>query len=96
MPQLLLELFSEDIPARLQAGGARTLEKAVSGALAGAGLSGEETYRVFSGPRRLTLVVDGLPSHQPDRVEERKGPRVGAPAGLGRAIPIPFWLRGTT
>ncbi len=78
MPQLLLELLSEEIPARMQAQAARDLERLARERLADAGLlpSGLKT---FAGPRRLTLVAEGLPPAQPDRFEERKGPRVGAP-----------------
>jgi glycyl-tRNA synthetase beta chain len=78
MPQLLLELFSEEIPARMQAGAARDLERLARERLAGADLPFER-MRAFAGPRRLTLVVDGLPAAQGDRVEERKGPRANAP-----------------
>src|SRR5580704_13536872 len=78
MPQLLLELLSEEIPARMQAGAARDLERMARERLTAAELSFER-LRTFAGPRRLTLVVDGLPAAQADRSEERKGPRVGAP-----------------
>ncbi|HEY3797328.1 MAG TPA: glycine--tRNA ligase subunit beta [Caulobacteraceae bacterium] len=78
MPQLLLELFSEEIPARMQPGAERDLERMARQALEAAELPFER-LRTFAGPRRLTLVVDGLPAAQGDRVEERKGPRVGAP-----------------
>jgi len=78
MPQLLLELFSEEIPARMQPGAQRDLERMARERLAAAGLP-FESLRAFAGPRRLTLVVDGLPHAQGDRSEERKGPRVGAP-----------------
>ena len=78
MPQLLLELFSEEIPARMQSDAARDLERMARERLTAAGL-GPEGLRTFAGPRRLTLVVDGLPAAQADRSEERKGPRVGAP-----------------
>jgi glycyl-tRNA synthetase beta chain len=78
MPQLLLELFSEEIPARMQPGAQRDLERMARERLTAAELSFDR-LRAFSGPRRLTLVVDGLPAAQGDRVEERKGPRVGAP-----------------
>jgi len=78
MPQLLLELFSEEIPARMQPGAQRDLERMARDRLAAAELR-FETLRAFAGPRRLTLVVDGLPHAQGDRTEERKGPRVGAP-----------------
>jgi glycyl-tRNA synthetase beta chain len=79
MPQLLLELFSEDIPARMQGGAARDLARLAGERLAQAGLP-HQAVRTFGGLRRLTLVVDGLPAQQPDVREERKGPRVGAPA----------------
>ncbi len=78
MAQFLLELFSEEIPARMQAGAARDLDRLARAALTEAALEFAE-LRSFAGPRRLTLVVDGLPLAQADRAEERKGPRVGAP-----------------
>jgi glycyl-tRNA synthetase beta chain len=78
MPQLLLELFSEEIPARMQTQGARDLERLAREKLAEAGFL-PEAMASFAGPRRLTLVVEGLPLAQADRTEERKGPRVGAP-----------------
>ena len=78
MPQLLLELFSEEIPARMQAGAARDLERMAGDRLASADLAFERLAG-FAGPRRLTLVVEGLPARQADRTEERKGPKVSAP-----------------
>ncbi|HEY5411433.1 MAG TPA: glycine--tRNA ligase subunit beta [Caulobacteraceae bacterium] len=78
MPQLLLELLSEEIPARMQAQAARDLERMARERLAEAGLL-PEALTSFAGPRRLTLAAEGLPPAQPDRTEERKGPRVGAP-----------------
>jgi len=78
MPQLLLELLSEEIPARMQPGAARDLERMARERLTAAELAFER-IRAFAGPRRLTLVVDGLPAAQADRVEERKGPRTNAP-----------------
>jgi glycyl-tRNA synthetase beta chain len=78
VPDLLLELFSEEIPARMQGQGAKDLERLVVGALSDRGLLFEGA-RSFAGPRRLTLAVSGLPAKQPDVSEERKGPRVGAP-----------------
>src|SRR5437868_12847759 len=78
MPDLLLELFSEEIPARMQGGAAKDLERLVVGALSDRGLLFEGA-KAFAGPRRLTLAVAGLPAKQPDVKEERKGPRVGAP-----------------
>jgi len=79
MPQLLLEIFSEEIPARMQQGAARDLERMVSERLKAAGLTWE-ALNVFAGPRRLTLVIDGLPAATPDRNEEVKGPKTSAPA----------------
>ena len=78
MPQLLLELFSEEIPARMQAQAARDLERMAREALAKEGFL-PEAIKTFGGPRRLTLVAEGLPAAQPERHEDRKGPRVGAP-----------------
>ncbi len=78
MSELLLELFSEEIPARMQGRAAADLEKAVNKALMDAGFM-PEGVKGFAGPRRLTVVAAGVPSRQPDRREEKKGPRVGAP-----------------
>lgn len=78
MPELLLELFSEEIPARMQSRASDDLKKLVTDALVDQGLV-YEAARAFATPRRLTLVIDGLPVKQPDIKEERKGPRVGAP-----------------
>ena len=78
MPQFLLELFSEEIPARMQAQAARDLERMARERLAEAGFL-PEALTTFAGPRRLTLVAEGLPIAQPDRKEERKGPKMGAP-----------------
>jgi len=78
MPDLLLELFSEEIPARMQARAADDLKKLVTDRLVDAGLV-YEGARAFVTPRRLTLAVHGVPVRQPDLREEKKGPRVGAP-----------------
>lgn len=78
MPQLLLELFSEEIPARMQAGAARDLERMAAERLKAAGLA-YDALTTFAGPRRLTLVVEGLPAGTPDREEELKGPKTSAP-----------------
>ena len=78
MPDLLLELFSEEIPARMQARAAEDLRKAVTDQLVEAGLV-YDGAKAFVTPRRLTLAVQGVPVRQPDRREEKKGPRVGAP-----------------
>ena len=77
MAQLLLELFSEEIPARMQARASDELKRLVAEGLKGAGLE-FESADAYATPRRLTLVVDGIPKRQPDIREERKGPRVGA------------------
>ena len=78
MPQLLLELFSEEIPARMQGQAARDLERMARERLTEAGL-GDARITTYAGPRRLTLVADNLPTAQADRSEELKGPKVGAP-----------------
>jgi glycyl-tRNA synthetase beta chain len=78
MPDLLLELFSEEIPARMQPRAAEDLQKLVTDRLVSAGLL-YEGARAFATPRRLALAVLGIPARQPDIKEERKGPRVGAP-----------------
>ncbi len=78
MAQLLIELFSEEIPARMQGGAARDLERMASERLKAAGLT-YDALTTFAGPRRLTLVVEGLPKATPDREEEVKGPRANAP-----------------
>jgi glycyl-tRNA synthetase beta chain len=78
MPDLLLELFSEEIPARMQARAAEDLRKMVTERLVDAGLV-YEGATAFATPRRLALAVQGIPARQPDLTEEKKGPRVGAP-----------------
>src|SRR5215475_13953102 len=78
MPDLLLELFSEEIPARMQARAAEDLRKAVTGRLVDAGLV-YEGAKTFVTPRRLALAVHGVPARQAEVREEKKGPRVGAP-----------------
>jgi glycyl-tRNA synthetase beta chain len=80
MPDLLLELFSEEIPARMQARAAEDLRKLVTDRLVDAGLV-YEGAKAFVTPRRLALAVQGVPVRQSDVKEEKKGPRVGAPAG---------------
>src|SRR6478609_10480782 len=78
MPDLLLELFSEEIPARMHARAADDLRKAVTDRLVDAGLV-YEGAKAFVTPRRLALAVHGVPNRQADVREEKKGPRVGAP-----------------
>src|SRR5215469_10483281 len=80
MPDLLLELFSEEIPARMQGRAADDLRKLVTDRLVAAGLL-YEGAKAFATPRRLALAVQGVPVKQPDTKEEKKGPRVGAPDG---------------
>src|SRR4030081_876695 len=76
MPDLLLELFSEEIPARMQAKAADDLRKMVTDKLVAEGLV-YEGAKAFATPRRLTLTVHGIPARQSDLKEERRGPRVG-------------------
>lgn len=78
MPDLLLELFSEEIPARMQRKAAEDLQKLVTDALVERGFI-YEGARAFATPRRLTLHVAGLPLKGRDVREERKGPRLGSP-----------------
>jgi len=80
MPDLLLEFFSEEIPARMQPRAAEDLKKLVTDRLVEAGLV-YEGAKAFATPRRLALAVHGIPAKQPDVREEKKGPRVGAPEG---------------
>jgi glycyl-tRNA synthetase beta chain len=78
VPDLLLELFSEEIPARMQAKAADDLRRMVTDKLVAEGLV-YEGAKAFATPRRLTLTVHGIPARQSDLKEERKGPRVGGP-----------------
>jgi glycyl-tRNA synthetase beta chain len=78
MPDFLLELFSEEIPARMQRRAEDDFNRLMSEALASGGLTFSEV-NTFSGPRRLALIVNGLAKQSQATVEERKGPRVGAP-----------------
>jgi glycyl-tRNA synthetase beta chain len=78
MPDLLLELFSEEIPARMQAKAADDLRRMVTDRLVAEGLV-YEGAKAFATPRRLALTVHGMPARQSDLKEERKGPRVGGP-----------------
>ncbi|KAF0230377.1 MAG: glycyl-tRNA synthetase beta [Beijerinckiaceae bacterium] len=80
MPDLLFELFSEEIPARMQRQAADDLKKLVTNALVDRGLT-YEGAKAFATPRRLALTIAGLPVRQPDTREEKKGPRVGSPEG---------------
>jgi glycyl-tRNA synthetase beta chain len=80
MREFLLEILSEDIPARMQVQAAEDLKRLVIEHLTAAGLS-FETATAHSTPRRLALVIEGLPERSPDRSEERKGPKVGSPDG---------------
>ena len=92
MSDLLLELRSEEIPARMQAKGAELLRGAVESRLKGRGLDWKMA-EAFATPRRLALIVRGLPDEIPESREERRGPRVGAPekalAGFLRSTDLP-------
>ena len=78
MAELLLELFSEEIPARMQARASDDLKRLVTEKLKAAGLNFTRAD-AYATPRRLALVIEGLPTAQPDVKEEKKGPRVGSP-----------------
>ncbi|MFV2053419.1 glycine--tRNA ligase subunit beta [Aliiroseovarius sp. YM-037] len=78
MPDLLIELFSEEIPARMQTRAADDLKKLVTNGLVEAGLT-YASAGAFSTPRRLALSVEGMLAESPTTREERKGPRVDAP-----------------
>src|ERR1700744_6295142 len=78
MPDLLLELFSEEIPARMQAKAADDLRRMVTDKLVAEGLV-YEGAKAFATPRRLALTVHGIPARQPDLKSERRGPKIGAP-----------------
>jgi glycyl-tRNA synthetase beta chain len=78
MAELLLELFSEEIPSRMQARAADDLKRLVTEGLRAAGLAVGDAH-AFATPRRLALTVENVPAHSPAISEERKGPRVGAP-----------------
>jgi glycyl-tRNA synthetase beta chain len=78
MPDLLLELFSEEIPARMQAKAAEDLRRMVTDKLVAEGLV-YEGAKAFATPRRLALTVHGIPARQPDLKDERRGPRLDAP-----------------
>jgi len=78
MAELLLELFSEEIPARMQTRAREDLARLLVQALAAAGLEYKD-LKTFATPRRLTAMIDGLPARSPDIREEKKGPRIDAP-----------------
>ena len=89
MAELLLELLSEEIPARMQARAAEDLKRLITDGLKAANLTFDHAQAHVT-PRRLALAVDGLPARQPDATEERKGPKVGAPDKA-----LEGFLRGT-
>jgi glycyl-tRNA synthetase beta chain len=78
VPDLLIELFSEEIPARMQKRAAQDLQKLVTNGLVEAGLT-YASAAAFSTPRRLTLAVEDMLAASPRQVEERKGPKADAP-----------------
>ncbi|MEQ6247466.1 glycine--tRNA ligase subunit beta [Sulfitobacter sp. HNIBRBA3233] len=78
MPDLLIELFSEEIPARMQTRAGEDLRKLVTDGLVEAGLT-YASAAAFTTPRRLCLTIDGLLDESPRTVEERKGPKADAP-----------------
>ncbi|MDJ1016600.1 MAG: glycine--tRNA ligase subunit beta [Paracoccaceae bacterium] len=78
MPDLLIELLSEEIPARMQARATADLKRLVTDGLVEAGLTYAHA-EAFATPRRLAMAVEGLSAESPSKREERKGPRVDAP-----------------
>lgn len=78
MTDFLLELYSEEIPAGLQASAAAQLERHVLGFLKSFDVVPSQV-NAYAAPQRLALCIDGLPLNLPDRKEEKKGPRVDAP-----------------
>lgn len=87
--ELLLELLSEEIPARMQRRAIEDLTALIRDKLAAAGIQAAAIAGQVT-PRRLAVIADGIPARQPDRSEERRGPRVGSPAAA-----IGGFLRGT-
>ena len=85
MGEFLLELLSEEIPARMQTRASDDLRRLVSDKLTEAGL-GHGKAEAYATPRRLALRLEGLPAQQPDREIEVKGPRVGAPENVLQAF----------
>ena len=82
MPELLLEIRSEEIPARMQRRAAEQLKERLAAMLSEAGFTpAKDAVATYAGPRRLTAVVADLPTAQPDRTVERKGPKADAPQG---------------
>ena len=90
MPELLLEILSEEIPARMQSKAANDLKRLVTDSLKQLGLVFSRA-EAFATPRRLALVVDGLPAKTPSMRGERRGPRTDASeqavAGFTRSLP---------
>ena len=86
MPELLLELFSEEIPARLQTRAADDLRRLMVEGLKARGLEVGEA-KSFATPRRLALVIEDVPKKSPAVSDERKGPRVGAPEQADAGLP---------
>src|SRR5262249_44778688 len=78
MPDLLLELLTEEIPARMQRRAIEDLTGLLRDKLASAEIPAANV-RGYVTPRRLALIAEGIPATQPDRTEERRGPRLGAP-----------------
>jgi glycyl-tRNA synthetase beta chain len=79
MPDLLIELLSEEIPARMQSRARGDLKKLMTDGLVEAGLTYAHA-EAFSTPRRLALAIEGLAAESPTVREERRGPRADAPA----------------
>ena len=97
MPQLLLELFSEEIPARMQTQAAKDLARMAGERLKAAGLP-HESLNTYAGPRRLTLVVEGLPAAPYPALPRLTGttPRFDDTPSGWRSGPSPIWPSGRT
>ena len=95
MPDLLFELFSEEIPARMQAKAADDLRRMVTDKLVAEGLV-YEGAKAFATPRRLALTVHGIPARQSDLKEERKGRASAARTRRSRAFSRPPGLPRST
>ena len=89
MADFLLELYSEEIPAGMQAGAAAQLERHIKTFLDGFGVTADHV-QAHGAPQRIALLADGLPAQLPDRKEEKKGPRVDAPEKPLRASCVPM------
>jgi glycyl-tRNA synthetase beta chain len=92
---LLLELLSEEIPARMQRGAIGDFTALIRDKLAAAEIPAAD-IRGYVTPRRLAVIAEGIPAMQPDRTEERRGPRIGAPRPAIDGFVLWVWAQLTT